>query len=104
MNPQKPTLGNDDSRLRQNVKNFARRLAVVLGVAALGLLPAPPALAGINVNETDNSVLCKGASCKWLKQACKQERGTYSEGAGGTSGHQPLVKHSSADSHNILPS
>ena len=36
------------------------------------------AKAGINVNEKDNSVLCKGKrSCTWLKSACEKEKGEY---------------------------
>ena len=40
--------------------------------------PFVEARAGVNVNEVDNSILCKGkTSCNWLKQACAEEDGNY---------------------------
>lgn len=62
----------------------ARSFVIVMLIAGVGLLFATRATAGVNVNESGNAVLCKGKSCTWLKPACKQEGGKYTEGAGGT--------------------
>ena len=45
------------------------------------LLPFSPVTAGTNVNESDNSILCKGtSSCNNLKTYCAKEGGSYTPG------------------------
>jgi hypothetical protein len=58
--------------------NLNLKLFLISVVAGAGLLPLSPVVAGINVNEVDNSVLCKGSkSCSWLQSACGKEGGKY---------------------------
>ena len=67
------------------MRHFIYSLVVVAAVGSVGVLSTGGAVAGINVNEKGNSVLCKGKkSCTWLKQACAGEKGKYTPGKGGT--------------------
>ena len=66
------------------VKRFVYSMVVMAGIGVSSMFAATDVMAGINVNENGNSVLCKGKSCDWLKPACKKEGGTYTEGSGGT--------------------
>ena len=64
---------------------MSRLVYAAMVLSAIGVaMPIDRAVAGVNVNESGNSVLCKGSSCTWLKTACAKEKGTYHEGAGGT--------------------
>lgn len=58
-------------------------ILAAIGLVSFMALPGS-AMAKVNVNENGNAVLCKGKTCKWLKPACKEEGGTYTQGAGGT--------------------
>ncbi|KOP24467.1 hypothetical protein AMR41_20240 [Hapalosiphon sp. MRB220] len=62
--------------MKMNIK-IALVVATITGAT---LFHFAEARAGVNVNETDNSVLCKGeTSCTWLKAACGKEGGNYTD-------------------------
>jgi hypothetical protein len=63
--------------MKTNVK-IGLVLATMTGATFLHFAAAK---AGVNVNETGNSVSCKGQqSCTWLQQGCNREGGKYSDG------------------------